>query len=312
MMHTSDGRDGLLVFWDAAEVPISRLADALHAANLGFMAPEKPKPHMALRSALMDAAEEFGLRRHGSPIEYKPVSTSDPELTCGFEAIRVVKDQFENQYPRLFTAETRPDGTVWLSRNSPTHGFMSSAHAWRDSRGVVYTGSSAAERFLTEKYAHYMDRLPGSSVGALLRRAVTRHLNGVALSKAGKCFYLPAAAVGQYEALALHFRDDTDGLKFGWFRWEREEMGYEQILTALREELTEVVSVVQSDLQACTAEGRKLRSDARENRMVDLNDAHAKLLAYERALGVSLDELKSGIEHTQGLLAMNALLAVSA
>jgi hypothetical protein len=259
----------------------------------------------------MDAAVEFGLRRHGSPIEYKPVSTADP-LTCGFEAIQVWKGLNENQYPRLFTAETRPDGTVWLSRNSPTHGFVSSAPAWRDSQGVVYTGSSAAERFLTEKYAHYMDRLPGSSVGALLRRAVTRHLKGVALSKAGKCFYLPAAAVGQYEALALHFRDDTDGLRFGWFRWEREAMGFEQILTALREELTEVVSVVQSDLQACSAEGRKLRSDARENRMVDLNDAHAKLLAYERALGVSLDELKSGIEHTQGLLAMNALLAVSA
>lgn len=310
MMRGSDGRDGLLVFWDSAEVPIYKLAEALRSAGLDSLVPSRPQPHMALRSALMDAAVEFQLKVHGAPIEYKPTNTADPELTCGFEAIRVVRSLSENSYPRLFTAETTPSGSVQIVRNDPTHGFNSS-HQWQGAVARL-VGEAAAEEFLSERYAHYMVQYPGSSVGALIRRAITRHLNGVALSRSGKAFYLPAASVGQYESLALHFRDETDGLRFGWFRWEKEEMGFEQILAALRYEITEVVGVVQQDLQNCTADGRKMRADARENRMTDLNDAHSKLLAYEQALGVSLVELKEGIEHTQGLLAMNALLAASA
>lgn len=309
MLTTTGARDGLIVFWDAAETNRATLAAALTAAGLSDCVPVQERPHIALRQALLDCGDQFGMRVHGKPIEYKQTVVDDPERNCGFEAIRIIRSAKENRYDRLYTVETNGTNVV-VVRNSPFVGWTSS-HQWTTPDGHVVSYTAAAEAYLTERYRHYLDRLPGSTVGAVLKRAVTRHLHGVSLSRSGKAYYLPASSVGQYETLAMPFRHSED-LRFGWFRWQREDLGFEQIVNALRDEVTEVISVVQQDLQHCHDANRRLRADARENRMIDLDAAHAKLLAYEQALNVSVDELKAGIEHTQGLLAMNALLSVSA
>lgn len=302
MMRTGSGRDGLIVFFDVADVDRDKFAEAMKLANLEGCMPEEPHLGMALRSALMDAVTEFGMRKIGDPVEYKPLARA---LT-GYEAIRVVRGADENAYPKLFTAAVDESGKVKLVRNDPFHGFQNSI-VWPSPTGMQY-GVQAAENYINHRYRHHLTRLPGSTVGSLVRKAILSHLNGVALSRSGKAYYLPAASVGQYESLALSFSDETGGLRFGWFKYEVEPMGFEQIVTALRNEITETVSVVQQDLQECNDENRRMRRDSRELRMADLSSAHTKLEAYERALGVSLDELKSAIEHTQGLLAMNALL----
>jgi len=302
MIRSSSGRDGVIVFFDVAETDRLKFAAAMRAANLEDCVPEAPHRGVALRSALMDTLAEFGMRRHGDAVEYKALARGE----AAFEAIRIVRGEDENAYPKLFTAAVGRDGQIHLLRNDSVHGFQASI-AWVSPVGTI-CGAEAAVAFMNSRYRHYLDRLPGSTAGSLVRKAILRHLKGIALSRSGKAYFLPAASVGQYESLALSYAVEGDGLRFGWFRYEIEGHGFEQIIGALRAEIAEVVSVVSQDLRECNEENRRMRRDSRDLRMTDLTAAREKLGAYERALGVSLDELRSAIEHTQGLLAMNALL----
>lgn len=306
MIRSSSGRDGVIVFFDVAETDRMKFATAMRAANLEECVPEAPHRGTALRSALMDTVAEFGMRRHGDAVEYKPLARGE----AAFEAIRIVRGAEENTYPKLFTAAVGRDGQIHLLRNDSLHGFQTSI-AWASPVGMTH-GVEAAVAFMNARFRHYLNRLPGSTAGSLVRKAILRHLNGVALSRSGKAYFLPAASVGQYESLALSYAVDGDGLRFGWFRYEVEDHGFEQIISALRAEIAEVVSVVTQDLRECNDENRRMRRDSRDLRMTDLQAARDKLATYERALGVSLDELRSAIEQTQGLLAINGLLTHAA
>ena len=280
--------DGLLVFWDAAECDRIPFAAAMHA-------PEEPDRSMALRAAIRDAVEEFDLKMHGQPVEPKGLEKG----VVGFDAIRIVRGTVENEYPRLFTVVAHENNWTELTFNDPNKGFARRAEA---------------EEFMHSQFVHYLTRLPGSTAGSLVRSAVMRGLKGVALSRGGKCFYLPSTSVARYESLSglVNMSNPADGLRLKSFRYPMEPMGMEEIVSALRESVMEVTARIQEELQACQGEGRRMRSDARDNRNEELQDEHDKLMHYHNLLGVSVDDVVALIEHTQGLIAMNALLEVAA
>ena len=100
MNRTSDGRDGMLVWWDAAEVNRSLFVNAMQDSGLGEHLPEAVNKRAALKNVLADAVAQFGLIVPGQRVKYEPLS----EDVLGFEAIRVVKGAEANEYPSLFSA----------------------------------------------------------------------------------------------------------------------------------------------------------------------------------------------------------------
>lgn len=293
MMMTK--QEGLLVFWDAAETDRMPFSAAMHVAGLAQYAPEEPDRSMALRSAIRDAVENFNLRIHGQPVEPKGLEKG----VVGFDAIRIVRGAAENEYPRLFTVHADENNDVTITNNHYANGF---------------TNRYDAEQFIHERFVAQLTRLPGSTAGSLIRNAIVRGLKGVALSRGGKCFYLPSTSVVAYESLAalINHANPVDGLRMKSFRYPMEPLGLDEIVSALQSSVVEMTTRMQQELQACNDEGRRMRSDARDNRNAELKDEHDKLLHYQSLLGVSLDEVLGLIEHTQGLIAMNALLEVSA
>lgn len=309
MKRSGNGRDGIVAFWDAGETDRRTFHDAMVKVGLDQFTPEEPHKGMALRAAILDCLPIFGLRVRGEPVEPKPLGQG----TIGFEAIRVVRGAEANNYPHLFTcAATHPD-YIRITHNDALHGFSPSM-MWQSDSGLLH-GIKAGEAFLTHAYRRNLTKLPGSTGGALVKQAVIKGMGGVALSRSGKAYFIPSEGVAMYEqlAFALH-SDDEEGMAFGWYRHEVDESSasFDQLCEAVKREAEEVLAIATGDLQQCKAEDRKMRCDARENRMRDLNEAVEKLARYESLLGVTFTTLREAIDQTQGALAMQALAAVSA
>lgn len=313
MNRTSDGRDGMLVWWDAAEVSRPLFVNAMQDSGLGEHLPEAVNKRAALKNVLADAVHQFGLIVPGQRVKYEPLS----EETLGFEAVRVVKGAEANEYPSLFSAalSTTLDGQpkVRLIRNHPLHGFLDCTQ-WTTPDQRLLRGAEAAEEFLTIKYRAETEVIPGAEAGRCIKDALLRGLSALSLSRHSKGYFVPAQTAPRFETLALKINSSTEsnGLRLSWFRYEMEDMGFEQMVAALRLEIEELTNAVGEELGQCRAEDRKMRSDAVGRRVVSLDEAHAKLAMYEKLLGVSLDELRGAVEQTQGLLAMQSLLSMSA
>lgn len=313
MNRVSDGRDGMLVWWDAAEVDRSLFCNAMYDSGLGAHTPEAVNKRAALKNVLADTVSQFGLTVHGQRVKYEPLA----EPVLGFEAVRVVKGVEANEYPSLFSAALsttlQGESRVRLVRNHPLHGFLD-ATQWLSPDGRLMRGAEAAEEFASLAYQRETELIPGAEAGRFLKEAILGGLSALSLSRHSKAYFVPAVKAPAFETLAIKINSQTPshGLRLSWFRYEMEPVGFEQMIAALRTEICELTAAVNEELGQCKAEDRRMRSDAVGRRVTSLDDAHDKLAVYERLLGVSLDELRSAIEQTQGMLAMQAMLAVSA
>jgi len=310
MIRKSNGRDGLIVFWDAAETDRVMFSSALESAGLGTYMPEAVDKGMAIKSVARDAVAHFGMRVHGSPAEAKGLLSE----SIGCDVIRVVKGADKNSYPHMFTvAVTHPDA-VRVLHNDPTHGFSPSMQWLCPSTGLKH-GVQAAEAYMTAQYRAQLRRLPGVTAGAISRKAVVHGMDGVPLSRTGKAYFLPGKYIGAYETLALAVNQhDSGGMQYGWFAHEIEPSShsFDQLCEAVRAEAQQIVSVADEDLANCSAAGRKIRSDARDNRIADINAGLEKMESYERMLGVTFDDIREAMERVRGALAMQSLIAASA
>lgn len=313
MNMQSNGRDGMLVWWDSAEVGRSLFTQAMIDAGLPGHAPGDVNKRHALKQVLADTAAQFEQKVIGQRIKLEPLA---PDV-IGFEAVRVVKGVESNDYPKLWSMVLSQSlagvPTVRCVTNDPTRGFLQSDQ-WIDDHGVAWHGAEAAEKFATQRFLSETGLLPGNEAGQLLKGAVMDGMCGLSLSRHSKAYFIPAQHAPQFETLATRINSATEptGLRLSWFRYAMEEMGAEQIIGAIRTEIAELTAMCDDEIDNCRAEDRKMRSDAIARRKELLASAHSKLAVYERLLGVSLDELRSCIEKTQGTLAMHALLALSA
>ena len=313
MNRISDGRDGMIVWWDAAEVDRSLFCGAMQDSGLGDYTPEAVNKRAALKNVLADAVGQFGLIVPGQRVKYEPLSDD----VLGYEAIRVVKGAEANEYPSLFSACLSADLTgtpkVRLIRNHTLHGFLDCSQ-WTTPDQRMLRGADAAEEFCSLAYERETGLIPGAEAGRHVKDALLRGLSALSLSRHSKGYFVPACNGPRWETLALKINSSTafTGLRLSWFRYEIEPMGFEQMIQALRMEIDEITNAVGEELGQCRAEDRRMRSDAVGRRVVSLDEAHAKLAMYEKLLGVSLDELRDAVEQTQGMLAMQSLLAISA
>ena len=283
----STDRQGGVVYWDADPVKKDVLDGAFTDFGLANQLPRRMKRATALRLAMADYIEANRTGRKKARIDLNPLD----RRVCGFEAVLQSKGDEQNQHAYQFTAKVNTaDETV------------------RVTSGGIPLGQ-AADDDMTHRYQQHLLYYCGSTVGALLKRAVVSW-RGTSLKGRGGVYFLPDAAIDQYRDLDSRITQSGAACVLHVIRFPigTDDATTRSVIGGFRDEVRSLIEELNGDLLGDT----EMRERGVSTRIARLTEAREKIAFYCDLFSVSLDDLREAVETTTVAIKMANLSKISA
>jgi hypothetical protein len=283
----STDRQGGVVYWDASPVRKDVLDGAYTEFGLANQLPRRMKRATALRMAMSDYIEANRNGRKRTRIDLNPLD----RRVCGFEAVLQNKGDEQNQHAYQFTAKVNTaNETV------------------RVTSGGVSLGQTADD-YMTHRYQQHLLYYCGSTVGALLKRAVLEW-RGTSLKGRGGVYFLPDAAIDKYRDLDSRFTASGAACQLHVIRFPigKDDATTRSVIGGFRDEVRSLIEELNCDLLGDT----EMRERGVSTRITRLTEAREKIAFYCDLFSVSLDDLREAVDTTTTAIKMARLTQISA
>ncbi len=283
--------EGALVWVNhAGRVRVNVVRTVFTALGLAKCLPRREKRAIALRLAIKAwLLTRYG-RKDARTMRLYPLD----RRVLGFEVRRKIDGVEQNEHPYVCTVKADDKG----------------AH-------VTYDGQPGPQQESDDVTRVYLDRVEWycpTTVGSLLKRAITEHWLGTSLKSNGGLYFVPGQCVPYYRALA-------DGLERGPANPDSE-----LVMTVATFDVSnnpgvarDAIASLRAEIAAATAEinadllgSHEMTGPGLANRKARLANLIAMANEYADLFGTSLDDAKAMAEATSNALAMAELSEVSA
>lgn len=280
-------KEGALIWINhSARVMRAVLDPAFVQAGLGKCLPRREKRAIALRAAIKAwLIAQFGAKQTRKMRAY-PLD----RRVLGFEIRQRIDGSEMNDHPYVCTIKADDKGAAWVSR-AGTLGTQDECDKIRDL---------------------YLDRVQyycPTTVGSLIRRAITEQWHGTALKANGGLYFLPGAYLGEFKALAAAIEPGSDLLlTAAVFDVASNPEVARDAVASLRDEIRMATDEINNDLLG-SHEMTEKGIASRKERLAMLK---ARAEGYAGLFGVTLDDMRAMVEATDNALALAELAEVSA
>jgi len=277
------GKDGGMIFWEAGDVPITELHQALKKIGLDNLG---PKPNV-LVAALSDAFTTFldkvpGLKEWGKPVKLYRL---DPEV-IGWTARKINPDK-EDIDP-VFVASVVLDsgGLPRIIKHNP------------DLIPQLATKKQEFETALNKIYQQRSAFYPTTKVTECFNKVI-RALGGILIKRSGGLFFVPESGIDSLEDFAREL-DGGGSVEMGIVRFPLvpSERSYATVLKSVTKIAKERLSVVEKSIVELGTE-RKQRANGKESRLQECRDVIELIKDYEEILGTDMSSLRQLAEKIQ-------------
>jgi hypothetical protein len=273
----------------AGRVRVDVVHDVFTKAGLDKCLPRREKRGIALKIALKAYLVETYGKKDARTMRAYPLE----RRVLGFEVRRKVDGNEKNDHPYVCTIKAN------------------AISAW-----VSYDGQAGSQQDCDRINRLYLDRVQWycpTTVGSLIKRAITEHYHGTSLKGNGGLYFLPGQYVLAYRALAMGLErgptnpDSELVMTLGTFDVRDNPGVARDALASLRAEIRAATEEINSDLVGA----HEMTEKGIENRKTRLNTLLNMAKDYADLFGTSLDDVKTMLESTGTALAMAELAEIS-
>ena len=275
----------------AGRVRVDVVHDVFNKAGLGKCLPRREKRAIALKIALKAYLIETYGKKDARSMRAYPLD----RRVLGYEVRRKVDGTEQNDHPYVCTIKADDKtGDAWVS----------------------YAGTLGPQSECDRINRLYRDRVLWycpTTVGSLIKRAITEYFHGTSLKGNGGLYFLPGQYVFSYRALAMGLErgptnpDSELVMTLGTFDVRDNPGVARDAIASLRAEIRAATEEINSDLVGA----HEMTEKGIENRKTRLNTLLNMARDYADLFGTSLDDMKTMLESTGTALAMAELAEIS-
>jgi hypothetical protein len=270
------GKDGAMVCWDAGDLKVNDLHDALKEIGCQGLGPKSS----VLAAALADSFSGFldrvpKLKEWGKPVKLFRLS---PEVV-GWNA-RKINPENEDIDPVFVASVVLDDkGVPRIVKHNP------------DLLPQVDAKKADIEAVINKLYQQRCGFYPTNMVTECFNKVV-KSLGGILIKKTGGVFFIPEKGIEDFEkfARALDGKGSVElvSVRFPVVPTER---SYATVLRSVKSIAKERLRAVEAGLQELGT-SKKMRANGRESRLKECHDVLDMIKDYEEILGVDLPEIR--------------------
>lgn len=283
--------EGALVWVNhAGRVRVNVVRSVFSNLGLAKCLPRKEKRAIALRLAIKAwLIARYG-RKDARTMRLYPLD----RRVLGFEVRRKVDGTEQNDHPYVCTVKADDHGAY-----------------------VTYAGAAGPQQETDDVTRIYLDRVEwycGTTVGSLIKRAITEKWMGTSLKSNGGLYFLPGQYLPNYRALADGMErspsnpDSELVMTVATFDVRNNPSVARDAMLSLRQEIKAATDEINADLVGA----HEMTESGIANRKARLARLLAQAAEYSALFEASIDDLKGMVEGTQNALAMAELAEASA
>ena len=283
--------EGALVWTNhAGRCRVNVVRSVFNALGLAKCLPRREKRAIALRLAI----KAWLIARYGKKDSRTMKLYPLDRRVLGFEVRRKIDGTEQNDHPYVCTVKADDRGAY-----------------------VTYAGAAGPQQETDDVTRIYLDRVEwycGTTVGSLIKRAITEKWMGTSLKSNGGLFFLPGQYIANYRALADGLErgpanpDSECVLTIATFDVRSNPGVARDAMVSLRQEIRTATDEINADLVGSA----EMTESGIANRKARLARLLAQAAEYSALFEASIDDLKGMVEGTQNALAMAELAEASA
>jgi hypothetical protein len=285
------GKDGALVCWDAGDLKVNDLHDALKEIGLPDLGPKSS----VLAAALSDSFSQFldrvpGLKEWGKPVKLFRLS---PEVV-GWNA-RKINPENEDIDPVFVASVVLDDkGFPRIVKHNP------------DLMPQLDTKKAQVESVINKLYQERCGYFPTNMVTDCFNKVVNK-LGGIRIKRTGGVFFIPEKEIERFGHFA-HLLDGKGNVELVVTRFPLvpTERSYASVLRSVKAIAKEKLRGVEKSLDDLGT--RKMRSNGKESRLKECQDVLDMIKDYEEILGVQLPEIRELVSKVEDAVNAHAAL----
>lgn len=285
----SSQEGGLVWINHAGRVRLAVVHSVFNALGLGKCLPRREKRSIALRLAI----KAWLVVKYGKKVARTMRLYPLDRRVLGFEVRQKIDGTDKNDHPYVLTVKADDRG----------------AYVFYDTLPGPQDETDGVSSIYLDRVLWYCP----TTVGSLLKRAITEHMGGTTLKSNGGLYFLPGRALQGFRMLAEGLErgpsnpDSELVVTIGVFDVSKNPSVARDALASLRAEIRTETDAINADLVGA-AEMTKQGIENRKDRLARLLATAAE---YSALFETSLDDLKSMVEGTQTALAIAELAAIS-
>lgn len=300
MIKKSISTEGVLLWWDSAEVQRDALLGALKGAGFVDLMPLFD-PVACIKRVCNEVVEACDMKVRGCPIDYRPLRKD----VIGAQAVREIKGEKQNQYDFLFSmvaqGQNLDELTVSFAKIDPA------------AAPEVQADMQKLETLARTWWLTYRDWIPAKDLTDAMRRLVFR-LKGTMPKKSGGLYFIPDEHVGTFEQVAKAIESSETEASFttGIVDLSSNPRMFKRVMEGLEAEIMDETGKMQSEIEALATNSKRMRRNGIERRLQDICDWTDKVEYYEKLMGIAMPKLRDAIGEAKYAIGVHGLEALGA
>lgn len=300
MIRKTISTEGVLLWWDSAEVQRQPLLDSLKGAGFSELMPMFD-PVACIKRVCNEVVEAVGMKVRGEPIDYRQLRKD----VWGAQAVREIKGTEKNEYDFLFSMIAQGNDLETLT--------VSFAKIDAANAPEVASRVSDLETLARNWWIEFKDWIPAKDLTDAMRRLVFR-LKGTMLKESGGLYFIPEENIAKFEQVCSGIEQSDTEARFttGLTDLSANPRMFKRVIEGLEAEIMDQTQKMQAEIDHLSTNSKKMRRNGIERRLKDICDWTEKVEYYEKLMGVAMPKLRDAIGEAKYSIGVHGLEALGA